>query len=106
MNIKEFTEYLVKSIVSEPDMVKVSEFGGEDDSIILEVIVCESDRGTVIGKSGGGGFTLKRNGGWDRCSTGAHLHFMILPGSSGSSTINPRKMVNFPAKGKSFSTRW
>ncbi len=61
---------------------------------------------TVIGKSGGGGFTLKRNGGWDRCSTGAHLHFMILPGSSGSSTINPRKMVNFPAKGKSFSTRW
>ena len=52
MNIKEFTEYLVKSIVSEPDMVKVSEFGGEDDSIILEVIVCESDRGTVIGKSG------------------------------------------------------
>jgi predicted RNA-binding protein YlqC (UPF0109 family) len=52
MNIKEFTEYLVKSIVSEPDMVKVSEFSGEDDSIILEVIVCESDRGTVIGKSG------------------------------------------------------
>ena len=32
MNIKEFTEYLVKSIVSEPDMVRVSEFGGEDDS--------------------------------------------------------------------------
>ena len=61
---------------------------------------------SVIGKSGGGGFTLKRNGGWDRCSTGAHLHFMILPGSTGSSTINPRKMVNFPAKGKSFSNRW
>ena len=52
MEIKEFTEYLVKSIVSEPDMVKVSEFGGEDDSIILEVIVCERDRGSVIGKSG------------------------------------------------------
>lgn len=52
MNIKEFTEYLVKSIVSEPDMVKVSEFGGEEDSIILEVIVTENDRGTVIGKGG------------------------------------------------------
>ena len=61
---------------------------------------------TEIGKSGGGGFTLKKNGGWDRCSTGAHLHFMVLPGSSGSKTINPRKMVNFPAKGKSFSSRW
>ena len=61
---------------------------------------------TVIGKSGGGGYTLKRNGGWDRCSTGAHLHFMILPGSTGSSTINPRKMVNFPSKGKGFSARW
>ena len=52
MDIKEFTEYLVKSIVSEPDMVKVSEFGGEDDAIILEVIVTDSDRGVVIGKGG------------------------------------------------------
>ncbi len=61
---------------------------------------------TEIGKSGGGGYTLRRNGGWDRCSTGAHLHFMILPGSSGSSTINPRKMINFPAKGKKYTQRW
>jgi len=52
MNIKDFTEYLVKSIVTEPDMVKVSEFKGEEESIILEVIVCEKDRGVVIGKSG------------------------------------------------------
>ena len=52
MNIKDFTEYLVKSIVTEPDMVRVSEFGGEEDSIILEVIVTEKDRGVVIGKSG------------------------------------------------------
>ena len=61
---------------------------------------------TVIGKSGGGGYTLKKNGGWDTCSTGAHLHFMVLPGTTGSTTINPRKMVSFPAKGKSFSSRW
>lgn len=52
MNIKEFTEYLVKSIVSDPDMVKVSEFGGEEDTIILEVIVTDIDRGIVIGKGG------------------------------------------------------
>ena len=29
MNLKEFTEYLVKSIVKEPDMVSVQQFGGE-----------------------------------------------------------------------------
>lgn len=52
MNIKDFTEYLVKSIVTEPDMVRVSEFGGEEDAIILEVIVTEKDRGIVIGKGG------------------------------------------------------
>ena len=52
MELVEFTEYLVKSIVSEPELVKVSSFGGEEDSIILEVIVCEKDRGTVIGKGG------------------------------------------------------
>lgn len=52
MDLKEFTEFLVKSIVTEPDLVKVSEFSGEEDSIILEVIVCEKDRSIVIGKGG------------------------------------------------------
>ena len=61
---------------------------------------------TKIGNSGGGGYTLRRNGGWDTCSTGAHLHFMILPGSTGSSTINPRGMITFPSKGRRFSSRW
>ena len=61
---------------------------------------------TVIGRSGGGGYTLRSNGGWDSCSTGAHLHFMVLPGTTGSGTINPRKMVSFPSRGRSFSTRW
>jgi uncharacterized protein len=52
MDIKDFTEYLVKSIVAEPDMVKVSIFNGEEDATILEVIVTEADRGVVIGKGG------------------------------------------------------
>lgn len=52
MDLKEFTLYLVKSIVKEPDMVTVSEFGGEDDSIILEIIVHEDDMGVVIGRNG------------------------------------------------------
>ena len=52
MNSKEFTEYLVKSIAKEPDMVSVQQFGGEDDSTILEIIVHEDDMGTVIGRNG------------------------------------------------------
>ena len=61
---------------------------------------------TVIGTSGGGGKTLYKNGGWDKCSTGAHLHFAIYNGSTGSNSINPRSMVSFPAKGKQFKSRW
>ena len=33
-------------------MVSVQEFGGEDDSVILEIIVHESDMGAVIGRNG------------------------------------------------------
>lgn len=35
---------------------------------------------TVIGTMGGGGSTLKKNGGWDTCSTGWHLHFGVAKG--------------------------
>ena len=52
MELKEFTEYLVKSIAKEPDMVKVQQFGGEDDATILEIIVHETDKGAVIGRNG------------------------------------------------------
>jgi len=52
MELKEFTEYLVKSIAKEPEMVKVQQFSGEDESTILEIIVHESDKGAVIGRNG------------------------------------------------------
>ena len=52
MELKAFTEYLVKSIAKEPDMVSVQQFGGEEDSTILEIIVHESDMGTMIGRNG------------------------------------------------------
>lgn len=52
---------------------------------------------------------------WDRCSTGAHLHFSVNTGlylkdySSWSSyvshTINPRTIVNFPSGGNTFYDR-
>lgn len=47
-----FTENLVKSLVKEPDMVKVQEFLGDDETIQLEIIVQDDDMGAVIGKSG------------------------------------------------------
>ena len=52
MKIVEFTEYLVKSVVKEPDMVKVQAFDGDEDILIIEIIVHESDMGIVIGKNG------------------------------------------------------
>lgn len=52
MELVEFTEYLVKSIVKEPDMVKVQSFGSDEEATILEIIVHESDMGAVIGKNG------------------------------------------------------
>lgn len=47
-----FTENLVKSLVKEPEMVKVQEFLGDDETIQLEIIVEDADMGAVIGKNG------------------------------------------------------
>lgn len=52
MNVVEFAEYLVKSIVAEPDMIKVSMFEADDDVTILEILVPEDEMGKVIGKNG------------------------------------------------------
>ena len=47
-----FTENLIKSLVKEPDMVKVQEFLGDDETIQLEIIVQDDDMGSVIGRGG------------------------------------------------------
>jgi hypothetical protein len=47
-----FTENLVKSLVSAPEMVKVQEFLGDEDIIQLEIIVQDDDMGVVIGRGG------------------------------------------------------
>lgn len=52
MNVVEFAEYLVKSIVTEPELVKVSEFQADDDITILEILVPDQEMGRVIGKNG------------------------------------------------------
>ena len=72
---------------------------------------------TVIGTVGGGGKTLKVNGGWDTCSTGYHLHYAVTKGfylgggSEGytsyskyiSNSIQP---PNLPAYGKWYYSRY
>ena len=50
--LKVFTEKLVKSLVKEPDLVKVQDFLDEEENPIIEIMVSDSERGRVIGKSG------------------------------------------------------
>jgi predicted RNA-binding protein YlqC (UPF0109 family) len=51
-NLITFTENLVKSLVKDPEMVKVQEFLGDEEVIQLEILVSDEDMGTVIGRSG------------------------------------------------------
>ena len=57
---------------------------------------------TVIGTMGGGSTSSKR-GGYDNCTTGAHLHFGLSKGNNGSNygmfitySFNPRNIFSFP----------
>ena len=43
MNIVEYAEFIVKNIVKQPDLVKVTSFTGDEDTTIVEIIVCEDD---------------------------------------------------------------
>ena len=52
MDLVEFTSYLVKSLVKNPEEVSVKQFETEDDSILIEVLVSENEIGSVIGKGG------------------------------------------------------
>ena len=49
--MKELVELIVKSLVDNPDEVKVSQLDGEQSSII-ELTVAPEDMGKVIGKQG------------------------------------------------------
>lgn len=48
---KDLVEYIVKSLVDNPDDVVVDEISGAS-SIVLELQVAESDTGRVIGRNG------------------------------------------------------
>lgn len=50
--LKLFTEELVRSVASEPDLVKVQDFQDEEENPIIEIMVSETDMGKVVGKGG------------------------------------------------------
>ena len=52
MTVVEFTEFLIKNLVKEPDMVSVKEIGTEEDLTVIQVLVNEDDMGAVIGRNG------------------------------------------------------
>jgi uncharacterized protein len=49
--MKELIEYIAKSLVDQPDVVKVTEVEGERTSVV-ELCVAKEDLGKVIGKQG------------------------------------------------------
>ncbi len=49
--MRELVEFLARSLVADPDAVRVSELE-EDGSTVLEVRVADDDLGRVIGRSG------------------------------------------------------
>ena len=51
MDFSDLTEFLVKNLVSTPDMVSVKQFD-DDEQITIEVLVSSDDMGKVIGKRG------------------------------------------------------
>lgn len=51
MNALKFTEFLVKELVTKPDLVSVSEFD-EDEFKVIQVLVSNDDMSKLIGKDG------------------------------------------------------
>ncbi|MBN2077538.1 MAG: KH domain-containing protein [Spirochaetes bacterium] len=51
MNYRDLVDYMVKSLVDNPDQVEITEVEGEK-STILELKVTKEDIGKVIGKHG------------------------------------------------------
>ncbi len=51
MSAKELVEYVARSLVDEPDAVKVTEVE-DDEGTVIELHVAEDDMGKVIGRNG------------------------------------------------------
>lgn len=51
-SLVEYTEFLVKSISKDPDMIKVECFDSDEETKIIEVIVPSSEMSRIIGSGG------------------------------------------------------
>ena len=52
MHLVELTEYLIKSLVKDPEMLSVKKFDDYEETITIQVLVDNDDMGAVIGKGG------------------------------------------------------
>ena len=52
MKAIELTEFLVKNLVKDSDMVSVKQFSDDDDEQVIQVLVNEENMGALIGRSG------------------------------------------------------
>lgn len=52
MNPIELTEYIIKNLVEDPEMVSVKQFDDEENIINIQVLVDSKEIGSVIGKGG------------------------------------------------------
>ena len=52
MNILELTSFLIKSVVSDPDMVSIKQIAEDDEYVTIEVLVDSEAIGSVIGRQG------------------------------------------------------
>ncbi len=50
--MQELLEYLARSLVDDPDAVRVESFDEDDGSVVLELSVGEEDYGQIIGRGG------------------------------------------------------
>lgn len=52
MQLVELTEFIVKNLVKESDLISVKEIDGDENVITIQVLVSNDDMGAVIGKDG------------------------------------------------------
>lgn len=52
MKLVELTETILKKIVTDPESVSVKQFETDDDTILIEAMIPNSEMSKVIGKNG------------------------------------------------------
>lgn len=52
MDLVAFTDYLVKGLVKNTDMVSVKKFEDDEEFMTIQILVSDEDMGALIGKSG------------------------------------------------------